>query len=282
MNRVTHASCLLLLVAGCGGELLSSAADGKDPTDASVSLPDSQLIVDGYVDIDVTGQSCVVGTLCPNGVTCLDGSCQTGNCRWDWDCYSATCTHGWCTNCTEYGPWPEPSIEQCLEQSDANAGYLSCTEVLSVAMPLDGGRVTDCREYPEAGAMCNCSSCQAPPCDGLQDLYCWEYSEFGVCIPTLEIPIASELVVACQQTVNGKVLCALPELDDSGIGNCEGALGSGVCTPVSEVPIDGGSMTDCRDYPDAGVICELGSGYCQELDDLGACVHIKWVPPHDQ
>jgi hypothetical protein len=280
MNRVTHASCLLLLVAGCGGELLSSPADGKDPTDASVSLPDSQLIVDGYVDIDVTGQSCVVGTLCPNGVTCLDGSCQIGNCRWDWDCYNSDCSHGWCCDIhSEYGPVFLPSIGECLEQpppdAEGDAGVVFCSEVQSYAVPVDGPRVTDCQDYPEAGAMCNLSGSGGY-------LYCWEYPQFGVCMPTDVVPMESELIAACQQSRNVGLLCVLP--GQVYIQYCQEIQGSGVCRFFGAVvPMDGGLVTDCQDYPDVGVVCQSGpSVYCQELEDVGACVYIKWAPPRDQ
>jgi hypothetical protein len=73
MNQITQTLwSSLLAVAACGGVVAAKSDSG--PVGGSG--------IDGLeASVDVVGQACDAGAVCPNGVECLTGACQSGNRR---------------------------------------------------------------------------------------------------------------------------------------------------------------------------------------------------------
>lgn len=177
MNRISQTLCISLLAASaCGGTIAETGDSGRGSGDRidglDASDADSRPTLDAMAF--VIGQACEAGSVCANGVSCLMGTCQSGNCRSGADCVQAACTHGWCVNYGGYGWSHVPSIAECLDQPDADVNF-----VCSYLVPIDGGLLTDCQSYPEAGVMCVIGGEEDGATFGY---YCQELPNVGACL----------------------------------------------------------------------------------------------------
>ncbi|MGA2448911.1 MAG: hypothetical protein ABTD50_09570 [Polyangiaceae bacterium] len=172
MNRIAQLmSSSLLAVAACGGTV--AERDGSDAGAGAYRLDASIPVSDATLDplVDAIGQTCDVGLLCSNGVACVTGACQAGNCRSGADCVLAACSHGWCVTDNEYGQFVVPSITECLENPDAE---FVCGEVT----PIDAGWITGCQSYPDAGVVCAVGGADG----GAPIAYCRALPNLGACV----------------------------------------------------------------------------------------------------